>query len=775
MAAGIDLATAYVSLSISGQDIAPQARQQLRGVETEADRAGKASGKKFSAGMGGAVKSLGPLLGGVLAGIGFGAVVSGLKDVVGEAREAQKVGALTANVIKTTGGAAKISAKQVGDLSEAISNKTGIDDEAVQTGANLLLTFKNVRNEAGKGSDVFNRATKSAVDLSASGFGSVESSSKMLGKALNDPLKGISALSRAGVTFTAGQKKQIEGMVKAGDVLGAQKIILKEVESQVGGSAAASATAGEKVSVAFGNIKESLGAKLLPLLDKFGIWFLEKGLPAIQRFGGWLTENLWPALKEGYATIMPGLSKALEIVTGGVGDGSFSFEKLGKIITEKVIPFVAELMNVYLPYVAAQMRAVIEVIKVLWRSFEIWRDIVATATSVIVRTFLGLVSAIINGAAKAFGWVPGLGGKLKTAATEFDKFKNNVNSALDGIKDKQVTVGVKMVAGSRAVLSEKSSGGGRNTGGGSTKFAGGGVLPGWSPGRDVHQFYSPTGGRLDLSGGESIMRPEFTRLVGGKSGVDRLNALARKGVGPAQAFAGGGVYAATRIPSRRGIDEGVDSATLSLVAANARQLQALIAPTASGGPGMGYKAQAAWARANIPGVIITSTLRSGNPLSDHDKGRAIDLAGGPGLSRIFDIIKGAFGVSAIRSLYYSPKGNRQVRFNRESNTPAHIYGTHFDHNHWAMKDGGIVPSLKPTLMDRGGVIQPGLNLIRNDLSHAETVIPRAPGDLIDYDQLGSVLASRIDGMRVVADGREIGRIATKYQDEESRNGKKRRG
>ena len=60
-------------------------------------------------------------------------------------------------------------------------------------------------------------------------------------------------------------------------------------------------------------------------------------------------------------------------------------------------------------------------------------------------------------------------------------------------------------------------------------FAKGGVLPGYTPGRDVHQFYSPTGGLLALSGGEAIMRPEFTKQVGGRKGVARLNGLARTG------------------------------------------------------------------------------------------------------------------------------------------------------------------------------------------------------------------------------------------------------
>jgi hypothetical protein len=58
------------------------------------------------------------------------------------------------------------------------------------------------------------------------------------------------------------------------------------------------------------------------------------------------------------------------------------------------------------------------------------------------------------------------------------------------------------------------------------KFASGGIMPGYTPGRDVHRFVSPTGGRLELSGGEAIMRPEFTRAVG--SGfVGTMNSVAK--------------------------------------------------------------------------------------------------------------------------------------------------------------------------------------------------------------------------------------------------------
>jgi hypothetical protein len=65
----------------------------------------------------------------------------------------------------------------------------------------------------------------------------------------------------------------------------------------------------------------------------------------------------------------------------------------------------------------------------------------------------------------------------------------------------------------------------------------GGVLPGYTPGRDVHSFFSPTGGRLNLSGGEAIMVPEWTRAIGGPGEVARQNRAARRG----ENFASGGV------------------------------------------------------------------------------------------------------------------------------------------------------------------------------------------------------------------------------------------
>jgi hypothetical protein len=199
-----------------------------------------------------------------------GGLVAALKVGLDEVSASQKVAAQTAATLKATGGAANVSARDVERLAGSISKLSGIDDEAVQSGANLILTFKNVRNEAGKNAAIFDRATKAAVDLSVAGFGSIESTSKTVGKALNDPVAGLSALSRAGVTFTEKQRQMIKQLVETGDRLGAQKIILREIEGQVGGSAKAygQTLAGQlaKARLQFENLAGSLAEALVPAL-----------------------------------------------------------------------------------------------------------------------------------------------------------------------------------------------------------------------------------------------------------------------------------------------------------------------------------------------------------------------------------------------------------------------------------------------------------------------------------------------------------------------------
>jgi len=216
--------------------------------------------------------------------IGVGALAVGgaalAKSFIQAAEDGQKVTRQTEAVIKSMGGAANVTAKQVIDLSESLARATGVDDELIQSGQNVLMTFGLIRNELGKGNKVFDRATHAALDMSVALGQDMQSATVMVGKALNDPLRGLTALNKAGIQFTDQQKDQIKWLVENNRTLGAQKIILAELERQFGGSAMAQSTASARLRATWEILKGEMGDRLLPVFNAVADW-LAKSLPVI--------------------------------------------------------------------------------------------------------------------------------------------------------------------------------------------------------------------------------------------------------------------------------------------------------------------------------------------------------------------------------------------------------------------------------------------------------------------------------------------------------------
>ncbi len=206
-------------------------------------------------------------LGAGLATAGIGAAAIGLKAMIDQATESEKVTKQTEAVLRSTGGAAHVSADAIENLANKISEKSGIDDEAIQSGENLLLTFTKVQNQVGKGNDIFNQGVQAATDLSVAMGQDLNKSVIQVGKALNDPIKGMTALRRVGVSFTQQQQDQVKALVATGDTLSAQKVILKELTTEFGGSAAAQATAIDKLKVSVNNLAEAGGKLVLPSFE----------------------------------------------------------------------------------------------------------------------------------------------------------------------------------------------------------------------------------------------------------------------------------------------------------------------------------------------------------------------------------------------------------------------------------------------------------------------------------------------------------------------------
>ncbi len=256
-------------------------------------------------GLGGSAAKLGAAIGGAFA---VGQVVDFGKAAFGAAMESQKIAKQTEAVVKSTGQAAGLTADQIGDLAGALSEKNAVDDEAIQTGQNLLLTFTNIKEGVGENDKIFSRSSQVMIDLAAAMGTDVSGGAIQLGKALNDPMKGITALTRVGVTFTDEQKNMIKSLQESGDMAGAQSVILAELEKEFGGSAQAQATATDRMKIAMGNLQEEIGARLIPAVESFSTWMIEDGLPAVQSFIEWMDANVVPVLE----AIASGISAVVE-------------------------------------------------------------------------------------------------------------------------------------------------------------------------------------------------------------------------------------------------------------------------------------------------------------------------------------------------------------------------------------------------------------------------------------------------------------------------------
>lgn len=258
----------------------PAAAAGRRAGDSFGDAAGREAGDSFSGRFKAGLKGLA----GPIAALGAGAgAIDFLKGSLEEAREAAEVSRRTAAALEATGFAANVTADEIDALASSLSQKVAVDDEAIASAQNLLLTFKSIANTDTR--RVFDEATQATLDLSAAMGTDLNSAALQVGKSLNDPVKGMAALARSGIQFTQAQKDQAKAMVEAGDLVGAQGIVLAELSAQFDGAAAAAADGGDRVSVAFGNLKEQVGTGLLPAFEGAANALTSDIIPALSNAG----------------------------------------------------------------------------------------------------------------------------------------------------------------------------------------------------------------------------------------------------------------------------------------------------------------------------------------------------------------------------------------------------------------------------------------------------------------------------------------------------------
>ena len=169
-------------------------------------------------------------------------------------------------VLASTKGVAGVTSKSAQELASSLQKVTTYGDETIISAESILLTFTKI------GKDVFPEAVETMLDMSTVLGQDLKSSAIQLGKALNDPIQGVTALRRVGVQLTAEQENSIKKFMQLGDVASAQKVILQELGTQMGGQARAAAeTYGGRVQQlknSMGDFAENIGNFVIPALNQ---------------------------------------------------------------------------------------------------------------------------------------------------------------------------------------------------------------------------------------------------------------------------------------------------------------------------------------------------------------------------------------------------------------------------------------------------------------------------------------------------------------------------
>ena len=185
-------------------------------------------------------------------------------------REQNKAIAQVEAGLKSTAGQVGFTSQELQKMATDLQNKTLFGDEVILKDATAqLLTFTNISGQN------FARTQQAALDLATRLDGDLKGASIQLGKALNDPVANLSALSRSGIQFSEDQKAVIKSLTETGNLAEAQTLILDELNKQYGGSAEAAAEADggfTQLANSFGDLQEEIGRLLVqylrPIVDR---------------------------------------------------------------------------------------------------------------------------------------------------------------------------------------------------------------------------------------------------------------------------------------------------------------------------------------------------------------------------------------------------------------------------------------------------------------------------------------------------------------------------
>ena len=222
-------------------------------------------------------------------------------------------------VLRATGGAAGLAAEELKAYAAELQGITNFGDEATIEAMALLATFTQIRGP------IFKDAIAVMQDMSAVLGQSLTQGAIKLGKALNDPIAGITALRQVGVSFNEQQMEQIRLLQESGDLMAAQRIILDELNRAFGGAAKALADPATQMKNAWGDVQEQLGEIFLRIWQALGKLLL----PVLQSFIEYMQStptysNVFVIAMEAVLDVIHAIYRGISLIMGtiyAVGEG----------------------------------------------------------------------------------------------------------------------------------------------------------------------------------------------------------------------------------------------------------------------------------------------------------------------------------------------------------------------------------------------------------------------------------------------------------------------
>ncbi|WP_191906458.1 hypothetical protein [Hymenobacter baengnokdamensis] len=338
------------------------------------------------------------LLGGI--GLAFGAfeAFNFFKESVSMFNAADQAGAQFDATLKSTKNSVGLTRKELLKMSDDLMGKSLFDDDAITGAQSILLTSTNIKGA------IYKDALPAILDLATKMGGDLKGATIQVSKALNDPLKGITALRRANVDFSASQEKSIKHFVETGQMAKAQAIIIKELGVEVGGSAEAASKAGTGgwtvLKNRFDNIRESIGGLLTQGAGQ-GLPILTNLVTDGQKVVDWVSEHL-DGIKAAFAPLKDAIQPLLDTFqklwaeqygNGEVGDVLATvFNRIGTVI-RVISPFV-KVAATLLGTVWEQAQRVVNVLTKFWETSPKLQKFFSGLYTGALATFKGIAEAV---------------------------------------------------------------------------------------------------------------------------------------------------------------------------------------------------------------------------------------------------------------------------------------------------------------------------------------------------------------------------------------------